>query len=226
MSEVFRKQSASDKIIEYPGVGILLAASTSLPADGVSGYAPGASYYVVNGAAGSQQYINEGTKSSCAFRPDGGFGGGRGSIVVAGATLTLTQALHRGKTIGLAALAGSVVTLPAATGSGDRYNFMVSVLATSNSHIVQVANANDFMVGGIQGARTDSGNAVLGFYAANSGTVATNSDTITLNRTTTGSVNVGEQFSLIDVSANTWQVTDALLSATGAAFASPFSAAV
>jgi hypothetical protein len=99
------------------------------------------------------------------------------------------------------------------------------VLATSNSYIVKVASATDFFVGEIMGARTDSGNAVLGFCPVNSGTVATNSDTITLNRTTTGSVNVGEWFICEDVATATWQVRG-MLTATGAAFATPFSATV
>jgi hypothetical protein len=81
------------------------------------------------------------------------------------------------------------------------------------------------MIGIINGSRVDSGNAVLGFAAANSGTVATNSDTITLNRTTTGSVSVGEWIDVEDVAANTWSV-NGMLSATGAAFATPFTAAV
>lgn len=149
---------------------------------------------------------------------------GSSKEIAAGAALTLAVT-DSGKTIALDTVTGSVVTLPAATGSGARFRFYVKALATSNSHKVQVANAQDFMVGLITGARVDSGNAVLGFAAANSGTVGTNSDTITLNRTTTGSVSVGEWLELEDVAANTWQVAG-VLSATGAAFATPFSAAV
>lgn len=144
---------------------------------------------------------------------------------VAGSTLALTVAANNKQEIKLGATGGSTVTLPAATGSGAVFRFLVTVLATSNSHIVKVANNTDFMVGLISGARIDSGNAVLGFAAANSGTVATNSDTITLNRTTTGSVSVGEWFEVEDVAANTWAVKG-MLSATGAAFATPFSATV
>jgi hypothetical protein len=142
--------------------------------------------------------------------------------------LTASATLDAGKddqTILLNALAGLTITLPPATGSGTRYRFLVSVLATSNSYIVQVASATDFFVGMIYGERVDSGNATLGFAAANSGTVATNSDTITLNRTTTGSVSVGEWFEVQDIATATWFVRG-MLSATGAAFATPFSAAV
>lgn len=145
--------------------------------------------------------------------------------VAGGATLSVTAASHSGRTILLDTAAGTVVTLPAATGTGNTYRFVVSVLATSASHKIQVANATDYFIGLIFGARTDSGNATLGFAAVNSGTVATNSDTITLNRSTTGSVNVGEYIEVRDIATAKWLVRGEL-SATGAAFATPFSAAV
>lgn len=139
-----------------------------------------------------------------------------------GATKTLT-AVDSGKITNLDTLAGTVVTLPAATGSGAKYRFLVTVLATSASHKIQVANASDFMIG-ILPTMSDDPATVKAFAAANSGTVATNSDTITLNRTTTGSVTVGEWIQVEDVVANTWLVSG-MLSATGTE-ATPFSAAV
>lgn len=147
---------------------------------------------------------------------------GSSRYLAAGATKTLTG-LDSGKTIKLDTLAGSVVTLPAATGSGARFKFLVSVLATSNSHKIQVANASDFMIGIIMGVSDDPA-TVKGWIAANSGTVGTNSDTITLNRTTTGSVAVGEWIEVEDVAANTWEVRG-MIAQTGTE-ATPFSAAV
>jgi hypothetical protein len=58
------------------------------------------------------------------------------------------------------------------------------------------------------------------------GTVATNSDTITLNRTTTGSVNVGEWIEVEDVATATWAVKGMLTDGRGVRNATPFSAAV
>lgn len=142
--------------------------------------------------------------------------------VSAGATKTLTSANNK-QTVKLDTAAGSVVTLPAATGSGVRFKFLVTVIATSASHKVQVANASDFMVGVIQGVSDDPA-TMKGWIAANSGTVATNSDTITLNRTTTGSVSVGEYFDVEDVAANTWAVSG-VITQTGTE-ATPFTAAV
>ncbi len=138
------------------------------------------------------------------------------AYVSAGSTKTLVDG-DCGLSINLDALAGSVVTLPAATGSGKSYRFIVTVLATSNSHIVKVANATDTMQG-IVYMLDDTGAAVVGFAAG------ATSDTITLNRSTTGSVSLGEWLELEDIAAGKWQVRG-FLSNTGAS-ATPFSATV
>jgi len=141
--------------------------------------------------------------------------------VAAGSTLTLTAATHAGRTINLDTAAGSTVTLPAATGSGDRYRFVVSVLATSNSHIVKVANSTDIIWGAATLADTDGTSTIVTFIAN-----GTTHDTITLNRTTTGSVTLGENFTLVDYASGKWLIEGhAVLSNTGTA-ATPFSATV
>lgn len=138
--------------------------------------------------------------------------------LAAGATKTLKYSDDL-KTVLWDTAAGSIVTLPAATGSQVTFRLLVSVLATSNSHVVQVANATDVMTGMCFGSRVDSGSAVLGFAAQST------SDTITLNRTTTGSVSLGEWVEVKDIASGIWH-TRGFLSATGAAFATPYSAAV
>lgn len=141
-----------------------------------------------------------------------------GMLLPAGSTKTLSP-LDSDKVTKLDTVTGSVVTLPPALGSLRKYEVIVTVLATSNSHIVKVANAVDVMRGIILGHRVDAGNAVLGFAAG-----ATD-DTVTLNRTTTGSVSLGEYLEFLDIASGIWQVRGRL-SATGAAFATPFSATV
>lgn len=136
--------------------------------------------------------------------------------VAAGATKTLTVAANNKQTIKLDTAGGSAVTLPAATGSGARFKFLVTVLATSAAHVISAAAGADVMIGLLFGSRIDSGNAVLGFAAQST------SNTITLNRTTTGSVSKGEWVSVEDVASGIWAV-DGFLTATGAAFATPFS---
>lgn len=139
------------------------------------------------------------------------------SLIAAGSTKTLTS-INSGSIVALDTATGSVVTLPAASGSGARFRFIVTVLATSNSHIIKVANVSDAMQGFIF-TMSDDPVTVKGFFA-----VAGTSDTITLNRTTTGSVTKGEMIEVIDVAANVFQVKG-FTSATGVE-ATPFSATV
>lgn len=140
-----------------------------------------------------------------------------------GATKTLAAA-DAGSTTRLDTAAGTVVTLPAATGTGNTYRFLTTVIATSNSHKIQVASATDFMIGILSELSDDTPPTIKGWVAANSGTVATNSDTITMNRSTTGSTVVGEWIEVEDVATATWAVRG-LIAGTGTE-ATPFSAAV
>lgn len=137
--------------------------------------------------------------------------------IVAGGTLAISAALHAGRTISLAALAGSVATLPAATGTGNKYRFRVGVLATSNSHKIQVTGT-DIIQGII--LCLDSNLATVNMFGF---ATAADSDTITLDRTNTGSVTLGEWVELEDVATGIWAVSGVL---SGAAPATPFSAAV
>lgn len=137
-------------------------------------------------------------------------------LVAAGGTLTLTLASHDGRYIQLDTAAGSVVTLPAATGTGAIFYFYVSAIATSNSHIIKVVGT-DVMDGMIFSLSDNSAN-VVGWIAG-----ATD-DTITLNRTTTGSVTNGEFIRLIDSASGVWSVSG--MTASTGTEATPFSSAV
>lgn len=137
--------------------------------------------------------------------------------IAAGSTLTLTEK-DSGSIVKLDTASGSVVTLPASTGNQARYRFLVTVLATSNSHIIKVANSSDAMQGFVF-TMSDDPVTVKGFFA-----VAGTSDTITLNRGTTGSVTKGEYIEVIDIATNVFQVVG-FTSSTGTE-ATPFSATV
>jgi hypothetical protein len=134
----------------------------------------------------------------------------------AGAERVLTSA-NAGKIILLDTIAGSVVTLPKAIGSGDVYRFMVSAVVTSNFHVIQVANADDIMQGLIFTV-SDNSAAVLGWRTAD------DSDTITLNGTTKGSAEQGEMITIVDADASLWLV-NGFTASTGTEL-TPFSAAV
>lgn len=140
------------------------------------------------------------------------------AAVSAGSTLAMSRILHRNKTILLDTLTGSVATLPKASGSGARYRFVVSVLATSNSHVVKVGNTTDVMRGPI--AVLDSDLATVNNFAF---FATTNDDTITLDRTNTGSVRLGEWIEVEDIAAGVYAVRGQV---AGAAPATPFSATV
>lgn len=139
-------------------------------------------------------------------------------LVAAGSALSVTEALHDGKIILLDTAAGSTCTLPASSGSGAVFRFVVSTVATSNSHIIKVANGTDVMAGSILLSDTDTAGTATAFSTAAS------SDTITLNRSTTGSVIKGEWVEVIDIASGTWAVSGVL--ANTASGATPFSATV
>lgn len=140
-----------------------------------------------------------------------------GRLVAAGGTLTMTEAAHEGKIICLDTAAGSVVTLPTSTGGGAVYKFLITVTATSNSHIIKVGNATDEFRGYVV---QDSDTAT----APNIWWAADNDDTITLNRTTTGLAAQGEYFELVDATAGHFFVRG--YSQASGTEATPFSATV
>ena len=138
--------------------------------------------------------------------------------VAGGSTLTVTAALHANKTIiKLGTAAGTVCTLPAAAGTGNIYRFQITTIATSNSHVIKVANSSDTMVGMIW-TMSDDPATVKAFKA--SGT----DDTITLNRSTTGGTILGEWIEVIDYATNLWHVKG--MTASTGTEATPFSATV
>jgi len=142
---------------------------------------------------------------------------------VTAATLAVTAALHDGKLIVLSRAGGITATLPAATGSGARYKFLVNTALSAASHVIQVANANDYMRGISMVGSDDSAGAIKAFNTADTGTVATESDTITLDGSTKSGF-PGTNIELVDMAANVWAV-QIEGKATGTE-ASPFSVAV
>ena len=161
----------------------------------------------------------DGLVASPIFKTQAG-GEGR-AVVQAGSAISLDENVHSGRTILLDTAAGSTVTLPAvsALNLGCRFRFQVSVTATSNSHIIKVANASDIIQGTIFGLSDDgTGGPVKGWEAGAS------DDTITLNRTTTGTAKVGHFIEVEAIKANTWAVHGFI--AQSGTEATPFSATV
>ena len=143
-------------------------------------------------------------------------------MVTLTADTTITNAAHAGRILLMGEVGGdasATFTLPAATGTGAEFKFIVSVVNTSN-YVIQVTG-DDTIDGSVvvTNDSTDGGTASLISWP----TVAA-SDTITLNGTTTGGVNIGDYILLTDIATDEYSVSG-LLNASGSE-ATPFSAAV
>lgn len=132
------------------------------------------------------------------------------------ATLTVTQATHGGRFVTLNRAAGITATLPAASGTGTVYSFVIGTTVTSNTTVIKVANASDTMTGTAY-VVSDNSNAVVGFRTGAS------DDTITFDGSTTGGLK-GDIVHVVDVATNLFSVT--VLSAATGTEATPFSATV
>lgn len=136
-------------------------------------------------------------------------------VNVTAATLAVTAAAHDSKVVTINKADGCAVTLPAATGSGIKLQFIIGTTITSNSTTIKVTG-NDTMTGAAIICQ-DGGDTVVGFETA------ADSDTITFNGSTTGGIK-GDCVELIDIAADLWWVR-ITGSATGTE-ATPFSATV
>jgi hypothetical protein len=137
-------------------------------------------------------------------------------VVALTAAATITRDSHDGRLLYLNAAAGKAITLPAASGSGSRYRFVVGATVTSVGHTIKVANATDIMIGNAI-VLQDGGDTLVAFETAST------TDTITLDGSTTGGI-IGDEIEVIDVASGVFFVK-LLLSATGTE-ATPFSATV
>jgi hypothetical protein len=136
-----------------------------------------------------------------------------GIVTVTDATVTITDDAHVGQRVVLNRAAGVTATLPAATGSGNRYEFIGAVDATGNQ-IIQVTG--DDTMAGVAYLGNDSAGASC-FYTADT------SDTITLDGSTKGGLK-GWRVVCDDIAADTWAVV--VMSEASGTEATPFSAAV
>ncbi len=134
-------------------------------------------------------------------------------VNVTASTLAVTAAQHAGKTITLNRAAGIAVTMPAAIGSGTKYEFVIGTTVTSNTTTITK--------NGTPGTDTIAGNvAQTGATGASTRFNASAAGTITLNGSTTGGF-VGDKIVLIDIASGVFQV-EASTKITGTA-ATPFS---
>jgi hypothetical protein len=139
-------------------------------------------------------------------------------IVSLTGSTSLTAATHGDRVLVLNGTGSAFTqTLPAATGSGTRFYFLVGAVNTSN-HLIKVTG-NDVMYGNIITNSTGDTPDL-----AQPWPTAIDSDTITLNGTTTGGQAVGDYIELIDFATDKWFVTG--ITTTSGTEATPFSATV
>ena len=118
--------------------------------------------------------------------------------------------------------AGVVVTLQAATGTGDTYKFYVKTTVTSNSYKIQVANGTDIMSGVAFGS--DDETPLSGTPTAiDMWTAGASDDTFTMDGSTKGGKK-GNHVEILDMAAGMFHVR-AVLTQT-ATEVTPFSNAV
>lgn len=137
--------------------------------------------------------------------------------ILAGATLAITPAMSNSKIL-LNTAAGSVVTLPAATGSGNQYQFRVTTTASSNAHKILAASSSDFLIGNAVGHV--AAGTTLTFSAA---AATAHSIQMPFAGTQPSGGFIGDYFNFADVAANLW-VVDGMYQ-SGTTSTTPFSSA-
>ena len=126
-------------------------------------------------------------------------------ITETGSSFTVQKERHAGKLVVLSRAAGITAVLPAATGSGESYEFVIGTTQSGGNAVIKVANSSDTMVGQLE-TSTTTGATTNGFCEAAGGT----DDTITMNGTTTGGI-AGSRVRCRDIKANTWLVEGNLI---------------
>lgn len=225
MSSQWKRQYPGLGIIKDTTLGILFDSGTAVPS-AVSGYAIGSFFMKLSATGPTSWYRNDGTFASCTFvQVLGGINLATLTtsvtelnlltgllatsaeinratklstrvIAAGGANLTVTLALHDGKTILLDQATGVAVTLPAMTGSGAKYRFVCSVATSGGSHVITATGAHLF--GSIH-MGTDTTATTL--FTINTAENVGGSTTITLNGSTTGGKK-GDWFEIEDVATS------------------------
>lgn len=140
---------------------------------------------------------------------------GTSRVITATGTLSVTALLHANRTIALSAVGGFVCTLPAATGTGNAYTFVVQTINTGTSTYEVSAAGSDKILGTLQIVQTGST-----YATANIGEsfLSTTNVNVTIGNATgsfpTGGKNIGDWFEVMDIASAVWAVTGFLTAGT------------
>lgn len=194
--------------LSTPGGYIRVSSNTATPALKLAGSTSGVTTLAAPAVAGTTTITMpgvSGTLKNITTAP-----------VAVGASLSVTSAMS-GATILLNTAAGSVATLPAATGSGATYRFIVTTTVTSNSHKILAASSSDYM-NGIAIGFTGSTAKVFASAAATNHSLQ-----MPAAGSTPSGGYIGDYFEIVDVAANLWNVSS--MYQAGTTPTTPFSTA-
>lgn len=120
-------------------------------------------------------------------------------LVTLATSTSITLAAHEGRTCKLTGTGSAYTqTLPAATGSGARFRFVVGAVNTSN-HVI-TTTGGDVFIGNIISNSTGDSPDLAAIWPSTTNTI------ITLNGTTTGGVQIGDFVEVEDIAADKWAV--------------------
>lgn len=131
------------------------------------------------------------------------------------AATTIKVGEHSGRTNLLKLAGGFVVTMPDATGSGNRYRFVVGTALTSGQYRFTLATSNTLLGGVIIGDSGDTSAALADLYVA---AAADNQLDMTL---ASGGGSIGDWVEFEDIAADKWLVNGVFRNVTDPA--TPFS---
>ena len=137
-------------------------------------------------------------------------------VTLDAATVSITAATHGDRIMLFDKDDGVVATLPAASGTGVRYTFLVKTTVTSNAYDISV-DSSSATIDGTAYTLQDGGDTIVAFETVGA------SDSVRMDGTTQGGI-IGDKVEFIDVGTNLWHV-NVWNSATGTE-ASPFEALV
>ena len=126
-------------------------------------------------------------------------------VTITAAVLAAVAATHANKMIVLNNTTGFAYQLPAASGSGDVYEFLVLVTVSSGSMAIECTSGSAIFLGALN-VNTDASGPVFV-------TDGNSNDWINMNGTTEGGV-IGSYVRVVDVAVDRWFVSGAL-AATG-----------
>jgi len=147
-------------------------------------------------------------------------------VVISSSTVTVMADDHANTPLVLNRASGVTVTLPAATGTGNRYSFYVGTSLSNASYVIKVANATDVISGVAFGSDdetplTGTPTAIDMWFAGAS------DDTFTMTHSSTSFPKGGQKgnyVEIVDIASGLFHV-NAALSQTGTEV-TPFSATV